>query len=156
MGHDHAAVSKELSEMPRSRRFSGSRHPVQCFALALAMGAVACEPTLPPPPTADAHLADVEAWREWRYADLDQPDNWLALTGLFWLREGENTFGAAEDNDLVFPGEGVPARLCVLSVADDERTWASWRTETSYERSAWARTLMETPSCWSWDRSGGM
>jgi uncharacterized protein (DUF1684 family) len=66
-----------------------------------------------------AHRADVEAWREWRYADLRQPDNWLSLVGLYWLREGENTFGGGADNDLVFPGNDLPERLGVLTVFAD-------------------------------------
>ncbi len=78
-----------------------------------------CRPTPPPTPSESAHRADVEAWREWRYADLRQPDNWLSLVGLYWLREGENTFGGGADNDLVFPGNDLPERLGVLTVFAD-------------------------------------
>jgi len=31
------------------------------------------------------------------------PLHWLNLAGLFWLEEGENTFGSAEDNKIILP-----------------------------------------------------
>ncbi len=55
-------------------------------------------------------LADIEAWRTARMAELRQPDSWLSLVGLYWLEEGENRFGSAPDNDLVFP-EKAPAHI---------------------------------------------
>jgi hypothetical protein len=33
----------------------------------------------------------------------DRKQNWLALAGLFWLKEGENTFGTDPDKAIVFP-----------------------------------------------------
>ncbi len=78
-----------------------------------------CGPSPPATPSDSVHGADVEAWRQWRYADLRQPDNWLSLVGLYWLREGENTFGGGADNDLVFPGGDLPDRLGVLTVFAD-------------------------------------
>jgi uncharacterized protein len=52
----------------------------------------------------------IESWRETRAANLQAPKGWLSLAGLFWLEEGANTFGAAKDNDFVFP-EGAPERM---------------------------------------------
>ncbi|HEY4302659.1 MAG TPA: DUF1684 domain-containing protein [Candidatus Didemnitutus sp.] len=42
----------------------------------------------------------VEAWRADRKERLTKPDGWLTLTGLFWLRPGENTVGASPDNTI--------------------------------------------------------
>lgn len=36
-------------------------------------------------------------------AAASDPLHWLNLTGLFWLEEGENTFGSAEDNKIILP-----------------------------------------------------
>jgi len=50
-----------------------------------------------------AYVAGIDRWHAARQARLQQEDGWLALAGLFWLEEGENTFGCAPDNKLVFP-----------------------------------------------------
>jgi uncharacterized protein (DUF1684 family) len=57
---------------------------------------------------AQAHRQEVDAWHEERLERLRQPDGWLTLVGLFWLEEGENTFGSAEGNDLEFPAPAPP------------------------------------------------
>lgn len=54
-------------------------------------------------PSAEEHLASVEAWHAGRIERLRSETGWLTLVGLYWLEEGENTFGSGEDNDLVFP-----------------------------------------------------
>ncbi|MEZ5040353.1 MAG: DUF1684 domain-containing protein [Saprospiraceae bacterium] len=51
----------------------------------------------------EAYLEEVEAWRSERIAELTAPTGWLALAGLFWLEEGENTFGSGLENQLIFP-----------------------------------------------------
>ncbi|HVU17058.1 MAG TPA: DUF1684 domain-containing protein [Candidatus Didemnitutus sp.] len=48
----------------------------------------------------DDYTRSVEAWRADRKDKLTKPDGWLTLTGLFWLRPGENTVGAAPDNTI--------------------------------------------------------
>ncbi|MCH9647528.1 MAG: DUF1684 domain-containing protein [Deltaproteobacteria bacterium] len=64
--------------------------------------AAGSEPSMPVP-TAEEHLAAVEAWHAGRIERLRSESGWLTLVGLFWLEEGENTFGSGEENDLVFP-----------------------------------------------------
>lgn len=56
----------------------------------------------------EAHRQEVNAWHEERLERLRQPDGWLTLVGLFWLEEGENTFGSGEGNDLEFPAPAPP------------------------------------------------
>lgn len=68
-----------------------------------------CVPDLPQMDP-ETHGAEVEAWVERRIDGLRRPDSWLSVVGLTWLQRGENTFGADTANDVVFPGEGVPAR----------------------------------------------
>lgn len=52
------------------------------------------------PPDA-AYVKDFEKWKSELVDDLKQ--NWLPLAGLFWLKPGANTFGAADDNAVVLP-----------------------------------------------------
>jgi uncharacterized protein (DUF1684 family) len=54
---------------------------------------------------------EIKQWHAERNDRLNQPDGWLTLSGLFWLTEGENTFGGSHDNDLVFPGGDVAPHL---------------------------------------------
>lgn len=56
-------------------------------------------------------VEELQAWRAQMEAALRAEDGWLALAGLFWLREGANTFGSGPDEDLVFPDGTCPAHL---------------------------------------------
>lgn len=47
-----------------------------------------------------AERQEVEQWRAKRLASLTSETGWLTLAGLFWLQEGENTFGRAASNAL--------------------------------------------------------
>lgn len=47
----------------------------------------------------------ISAWQEKRDSGLKDPNGWLSLCGLYWLEEGPNTFGSAQDNQLIFPTE---------------------------------------------------
>jgi len=53
---------------------------------------------------------EIEQTRVSREETLIQPDGWLSLAGLFWLQEGDNTFGSEPTNDLVFPA-GTPPQM---------------------------------------------
>lgn len=74
--------------------------------LALA-GGLFCRPVVP---TADAEreFPEILEWREERLQSLQRDDGWLTLAGLFWLQEGENSFGSDPENDLIFPAGKVP------------------------------------------------
>ena len=60
--------------------------------LALAAGAAA---------EAQDYTAETEAWRADREARLTADDGWLTVAGLFFLTEGDNTFGSSPLNDIV-------------------------------------------------------
>ncbi len=49
------------------------------------------------------YIDEINTWQNQREARLKQADGWLSLAGLFWLKEGENTFGADATNDIRFP-----------------------------------------------------
>ena len=55
------------------------------------------------PNDASTHKKEVEDWRAKRYSRLKADDGWLTLVGLFWLQEGDNTFGSDSSNQVVFP-----------------------------------------------------
>lgn len=53
--------------------------------------------------TAQTYEAAINEWHEQREQRLTKPDSWLSLAGLFWLKDGDNTFGSDTSNALVFP-----------------------------------------------------
>jgi uncharacterized protein (DUF1684 family) len=59
------------------------------------------------------YSASLQAWRAEREAKLSAPDGWLAVAGLFWLREGEARVGSDPLSDVVLR-EGLPKRAGVL------------------------------------------
>jgi uncharacterized protein (DUF1684 family) len=57
-----------------------------------------------------SYQQSVEKWRQAYDAKLRGDDGWLTVAGLFWLHEGENSFGSDPGNDIVLPSPAVPAR----------------------------------------------
>jgi uncharacterized protein len=57
-----------------------------------------------------AYQIEMEEWQKKRIQDLRSENGWLNLAGLYWLKEGINTFGSGNKNDLVFPGGELPER----------------------------------------------
>jgi uncharacterized protein (DUF1684 family) len=49
-------------------------------------------------------------WHAEREHNIRKENCWLALAGLFWLKEGENRIGSAPGNDILLP-ERLPASL---------------------------------------------
>ena len=54
-------------------------------------------------PDSATYRASVEKWRQAYEAELKSDGGWLTVSGLFWLHEGENTFGSGPLNDIVLP-----------------------------------------------------
>lgn len=52
-------------------------------------------------PSPRDYAAEIEEWRTDREARLKADDGWLTLTGLFFLNEGDNSFGSSPENDIV-------------------------------------------------------
>ena len=49
------------------------------------------------------YIADIQQWHQRRENRLKKENGWLNLVGLYWLKEGKNTFGSAKDNNVIFP-----------------------------------------------------
>jgi uncharacterized protein (DUF1684 family) len=62
---------------------------------------------------------EIVAWRKTRDQRLRSPDGWLALVGLFWLHQGQNTIGAGGSNDFALPPGSVPERTAKITVTGE-------------------------------------
>ena len=56
----------------------------------LLLASVLLLAVVPPAPSGAGFEAEWRAWHEQRLASLQKPQGWLALSGLHWLKEGEN------------------------------------------------------------------
>ena len=50
----------------------------------------------------------VRTWRMQRDRELRSENGWLTVAGLFWLKEGSNSFGTGKDMDIVLTGSAPP------------------------------------------------
>jgi uncharacterized protein len=77
-----------------------------------AMAALAAWPALAQVVAADpAYAKSVKDWRAKAEAGLKRDNGWLTLAGRYPLKPGENTFGTAKTNDIVFPAGLGPAGM---------------------------------------------
>lgn len=54
-------------------------------------------------PITDDYLEQVAEWKQNRVESISAPTGWLRLAGMFWLEEGENSFGSSSEVDIQFP-----------------------------------------------------
>ena len=71
----------------------------------------------------NTYFAEVEQWHSIRIAELKQPNGWLNLEGLFWLKKGTNSFGSATTNDLVYNNPAFPKHLGDFIYEDGKVFW---------------------------------
>jgi uncharacterized protein (DUF1684 family) len=57
--------------------------------------------------------SDLLAWRAARATALQAPEGWLSLIALGWLKEGDNSFGSADDSRVQIAGK-VPAHIAIV------------------------------------------
>jgi uncharacterized protein len=69
--------------------------------------------------------AGVEQWRTERVAELTNETGWLTLVGLFWLKEGENTFGRASSNTIVLDHPSLALTAGSFTVMADHVTFTA-------------------------------
>ena len=66
---------------------------------------------------------EIKQWDEKRIESLRSANGWVNLAGLFWLTPGENKFGAAADNQIVFNDLRFPAHLGSFILNEKEVMW---------------------------------
>ena len=62
----------------------------------------------------DTYESELNAFRDRLETSLRADDGWLALAGLFWLKEGANTVGGDPDSDIALPETSAPPRVGVI------------------------------------------
>ena len=70
----------------------------------------------PPVAMDETHLEEVERWRAHRLARLQSADGWLAVVGLAWLQQGENSVGSDPLSGVALPAGGAPGRVGSIEV----------------------------------------
>lgn len=75
-----------------------------------------------------AYSRELEQWRAKRLASLTSETGWLSLIGLFWLKEGKNSFGSEAGNDIVIPK--VPPRAGEFVLANGVVTFRTPHAKT--------------------------
>ena len=70
---------------------------------ALLMLAYACNRSAPLIEDESSYIKSIEQWQQDRLEGLKAKDGWLNLAGIYWLKQGEQSFGSDPSNDIVFP-----------------------------------------------------
>lgn len=96
--------------------------PILSTVLALVCAAVAGAAGLIQGSSADpaAEREMVEQWQARRLESLTSDTGWLTLAGLFWLKEGENTFGRAASNAVQLDNAAVAANAGTFVKSGDD------------------------------------
>lgn len=66
---------------------------------------------------------EMAEWDVKRIASLKGANGWVNLAGLFWLAPGENSFGSAGDNAIIYSDARFPAHLGSFTVTEKEVIW---------------------------------
>jgi uncharacterized protein len=53
--------------------------------------------------TPPAYQKEIDHWHAERIQNLKASEGWLNLAGLYWLEEGQNSFGSGGQNKIIFP-----------------------------------------------------
>lgn len=69
-----------------------------------------------------SYSAEIATYRADRLAELTAPNGWLAVQGLFWLHEGDNTAGSDPSSEIKLP-QRAPRRLGVFTLAGGKVTF---------------------------------
>jgi len=79
-----------------------------------------CACKRPAPLIADeaGYIESIEQWQHDRLEGLKAKEGWLNLAGIYWLKEGEQSFGSDPSNDIVFP-EKADAFIGTIVLKDD-------------------------------------
>lgn len=91
------------------------------------------------------YAAKIKAWQQKRLQGLKNKNGWLSLAGLFWLKEGKNTFGSDKVNDLVIEDVKAPAQIGTFFWEKDEvRFAASEKVNVMHQDKSVSELKLET------------
>jgi uncharacterized protein len=98
--------------------FNTSRSARTLLALVLILVSFGACSRQPAKPQIDqkAYAQEISQWQQKRWTDLKSETGWLTLVGLFWLKEGENTFGSDSANSIVLANQNVKPQSAVLTL----------------------------------------
>jgi uncharacterized protein (DUF1684 family) len=105
------------------------RSPLAALAALLVAGSVT--PPLPASPTRgaagvaageSAYVKELQTWRESRESRLKADGGWLTVVGLYWLEDGESSFGTDPSCDIRLPGGSAPGIAGVFIHANGSTT----------------------------------
>ena len=65
-----------------------------------------------------SYVKSVKEFHKKRIERLKIPNGWLSLVGLYWLKEGVNSFGTDKSNDIVFPENSSPGNIGKFILTD--------------------------------------
>ncbi len=68
--------------------------------------------------TSQSHTDAIMEWRADRQTGLERSTGWLTLIGLYWLEEGDNSFGSAPASTVLFPEEYMPGQGGSFTLTD--------------------------------------
>lgn len=66
------------------------------------------------------HQKALEQWHDKRETNLKSETGWLTVSGLFWLDDGENTFGSGKENKIIFPAGKAAEHIGSFTLLNDE------------------------------------
>jgi uncharacterized protein (DUF1684 family) len=96
----------------------GGHGTLRLLVLVLLLSATACENDTPRVETVEEYAQRIAALREARVERLRT--SWLTVAGLYWLAAGDNPFGRAETNAIVFPADVGPEVAGSFNYRDGE------------------------------------
>lgn len=64
------------------------------------------------------YSTEIRNWDSSRVRALKAENGWLNLAGLYWLKEGTNTYGTDKSNDLVFPKGSAKAKAGTILLSN--------------------------------------
>src|SRR5437870_2396404 len=72
--------------------------------------------------TQPTYEEQIQKWRQDHEANLKSENGWLAITGLFWLKEGDNRFGSGGTNEVILPADSSPEQAGILRLLNGRIT----------------------------------
>jgi uncharacterized protein (DUF1684 family) len=106
--------------MKRTDRNSGRGTAAALLAWLALVPAITVVRAAPPDAGLDSERASIEQWRNKRVTSLTSDGGWLTLAGLFWLKQGDNTFGRGAGNSLLLANPALAEHAGTFVVSGRE------------------------------------